>query len=130
MDAAIYWGRLDFKFENTSPYPIKIEASVSDGDVHILLRGMEWKDYTVELSYEILEEIPWEVQERYVYDDKYETGDTIVSPYTGYLIATYKKLYDLDGTLLETERIAYSRYSKRDKVVAVRAWNDPADPDD
>ena len=37
---------------------------------------------------------------------------------------------DLDGTLLETERIAYSRYSKRDKVVAVRAWNDPADPDD
>lgn len=130
MDAAIYWGRLDFQFENISPYPIKIEASVSDGEVHIILRGMEWKDYTVELSYEILEEVPWEVQQRAVYDDKYETGDTIVSPYTGYLVATYKKLYDLDGNLLETERIAYSRYSKRDKVVAVRVWTDPWDSDD
>lgn len=130
MDAAIYWGSLDFQFENISPYPIKIEASVSDGDVHILLRGMEWKDYTVELSYDVLEEVPWEVEERAVYDDKYETGDTIVTPYTGYLIATYKKLYDLDGNLLETDLIAYSRYAKRNKVVAVRVWTAPTSDDD
>lgn len=122
MDAAIYWNRLDFKFRNTSPYPIKIEATVSDGEVHILLRGREWKDYTVELSYEIMEEIPYEVKERAVYDDSHKTGDVLVSPYTGYLIATYKSLYDFEGKLLETQRIAYSRYSKRDKVVAVRKW--------
>jgi len=130
MDAAIYWGSLDFQFENISPYPIKIEASVSDGDVHILLRGMEWKDYTVELSYEIQEEIPWEVEERAVYDDEYETGDTIVTPYTGYLVATYKKRYDLDGNLLDTEQISYSRYSKRNKVVAVRVWTDTSYSDE
>lgn len=131
MDAAIYWGRLDFQFENISPYPIKIEATVADGDVHILLRGKEWKDYTVKLSYEILEEIPWEVQERAVYDNSYAPGETIVSPYTGYLIATYKTLYDPDGTQLDTERIEYSRYAKRDKVIAVRIWNtEPSDSDD
>ncbi|MBQ4382689.1 MAG: VanW family protein, partial [Oscillospiraceae bacterium] len=31
MDAAIYWGQLDYKFENNSPYPIRIDASVSNG---------------------------------------------------------------------------------------------------
>ena len=119
MDAAIYWGRLDFKFENISPYPIKIEASVSDGDVHILLRGMEWKDYTVKLSSKVLEEIPWETVERVITDGSYDNGKTIVSPYTGYRIDTYKSLYDLEGNFIEKVKVAYSTYRKRDKVVAV-----------
>ena len=130
MDAAIYWNLLDFKFENTSPNPIKIEASVSDGEVHILLRGREWKDYHVDLSYEILDEFPWTTVERYVYDDSYATGDTIVTPYTGYRIATYKKLYDMQGNLLDTIQIAVDRYSKRDKVVAVRRWSQEPDSQD
>ena len=129
MDAAIYWEQLDFKFENVSPYPIKIRASVSDGEVHILLRGREWKDYTVELSYKVLDETPWSTKEQAVYDDSYKTGDVIVSPYTGYLIATYKSLYDLEGNLIETVQIAYSRYAKRDKVVAVRVWSQPPGED-
>ena len=130
MDAAIYWERLDYKFENTSPYPVKIEATVSDGSVHILLRGREWKDYTVKLRYDIMEEIPYETKEQAVYDDSYKTGDVIVSPYTGYLIATYKDIYDLDENLIDTSLIAYSRYSKRDKVIAVRVSQPtPAAPD-
>ena len=59
MDTTIYWGYIDYKFENNSPYPIKIEASVSGGQVHIVLLGTEWKDYTVELSYEVLDTEPW-----------------------------------------------------------------------
>lgn len=129
MDAAIYWKQLDFKFENSSPYPIKIEASVADGEVHIYLRGREWKDYHVDLSFEILDETPWETVEQYVYDDSYATGETIVAPYTGYRIATYKKIYDANGDLLDTEQIAVSRYAKRDKVVAVRRYvQPPTDP--
>ena len=129
MDAAIYWNQLDFQFENTSPYPIKIEAGVSDGEVHILLRGREWKDYTVALSSEVLEETPWTTIKRYVYDNSYETGDTIVTPYTGCRIATYKKRYDQNGELIDTEQIAISRYAKRDKVVAVRRYaTEPSQP--
>ena len=55
MDAAIYWGVQDFKFKNTSPYPLRIDASVSGGKVHITLVGTEWKDYTIEMSFEINE---------------------------------------------------------------------------
>ena len=119
MDAAIYWGSIDYKFENTSPTPIKIEAGVSDGKVHIVLRGREWKNYTVELHYEILEEIPWETVEQIVTDGSYDNGKTIVTPYTGYRISTSKTLKDLDGNVIETVHIANSSYRKRDKVVAV-----------
>lgn len=129
MDAAIYWGQLDFQFENISPYPIKLEASVSDGQVHILLRGKEWKDYTLKLDYEKLEETPWSVEERVVYDDSFQPGEVIVTPYTGYLIATYKYLYDLDGNLIDTVQIAYSRYAKRNKVIALRWFTEPTTPD-
>ena len=119
MDAAIYWGTLDYKFRNNSPYPIKIDASVSDGDVHIILRGTEWKNYSVKLSSKVLEETPWETVEQYVYDGSYKAGETIVTPYTGYRIATYRTVIDAAGNEVETTPIATSRYSKRDKVVAV-----------
>ena len=118
MDAAIYWGRLDYRFKNDSPFPIKIEASVSDGLVHIYLKGTEWRDYTVRLYYEVLEEFPYETTYQYVYDGSYGPGETIVTPYTGYRIATYKTIVGLDGEVRETSRIATSLYNKRDKVIA------------
>lgn len=119
MDATIYWGALDYQFRNNSPYPIKIEADVSDGDVHIYLRGREWKDYSVKLNYEVLEEIPYETHERLVPNDgTYKNGDTVVYPYTGYRVNTYRTVIK-DGEEVETTKIAYSRYSKRDKVIAV-----------
>ena len=119
MDATIYWGALDYQFRNNSPYPIKIEADVSDGDVHVYLRGREWKDYSVKLNYEVLEEIPYETHERLVPNDgSYKNGDTVVYPYTGYRVNTYRTVIR-DGEEVETTKIAYSRYSKRDKVIAV-----------
>lgn len=120
MDATIYWGYLDYKFENTSPYPIKIEASVSGGKVHIILHGTEWKDYTVELSYEVLETEAWKTVEKEVANDgTYYKGEVITTPYTGYKIATYKTTRDREtGKKLETTQITISRYKKRDKVIA------------
>ena len=120
MDATIYWGALDFQFKNSSPSPIRIDATVASGDVHIILRGREWKDYSVKLSYEVLEEIPYETTERLVPNDgTYKNGDTLVSPYTGYRVNTYRTVIDREGNKRETTKIAYSRYSKRDKVIAV-----------
>ena len=120
MDATVYWGYLDYKFENTSPYPIKIEADVSGGKVHMILHGTEWKDYTVKLSYEILEKEPWEVVEKEVPNDgTYYNGQTITSPYTGYKVQTYRTLISREtGKEIETTKLALNHYDKRDKVVA------------
>ena len=127
MDTTIYWGYLDFKFENSSPYPMKIEASVSGGQVHITLLGTEWKDYTVELSYEVLSTDPWkEVQREVPNDGTYYKGEVITTPYTGYKIATYKTTRDkATGKKLETTQIAISRYNRRDKVIAVPTGSKP-----
>ena len=119
MDATIYWGQLDFKFENSSPYPIKIEASVSDGKVHIKLLGTEWKDYTVKLTYDILEKEDWEVVEKDVPNDgTYRKGEVITTPYTGYKVVTYKTCIDKETGEKTTTKIANSNYRKRDKVIA------------
>ena len=120
MDATVYWGYLDYKFENSSPFPIQIEASVSGGKVHIVLHGTEWKDYTVELSYEILETDPWTTVEKEVPNDgTYSKGQVITTPYTGYKVATYKTTHDREtGKKLETTQIGISRYNRRDRVVA------------
>ncbi|MBR6414154.1 MAG: VanW family protein [Oscillospiraceae bacterium] len=129
MDATIFWGYLDYKFENTSPYPIKIQASVHDGQVHIVLLGTEWKDYTVKLSYEVLETEPWkEVKKDVPKDGTYREGEVIDTPYTGYKIATYKTTYDKDGKKLERTQIAISRYKKRDKTIAHLVDNLPTEP--
>lgn len=131
MDATIYWGSHDYKFENNSPYPIKIEASVHDGKVHIILYGTEWKDYTVKLSYDVLEKEDWkEVRKDVLKDGTYYEGEVISTPYTGYKVATYRTTYDKDGNKIETTKIATSRYSKRDKVIAhlVDHLPDPNNP--
>lgn len=39
MDATIYWGSLDYKFVNSTDHPMRIDASVSGGYVHIKLVG-------------------------------------------------------------------------------------------
>ena len=44
MDATIYWGSLDYKFVNSTDHPLRIDASVSGGYVHIKLMGTTPKD--------------------------------------------------------------------------------------
>ena len=44
MDATIYWGSLDYKFVNSTDHPMRIDASVSGGYVHIKLVGTAPKD--------------------------------------------------------------------------------------
>ena len=39
MDATVYWGSIDYKFKNNTEKPIRIDASVSGGYVHIKLMG-------------------------------------------------------------------------------------------
>lgn len=62
QDATVYWGQQDFKFKNSTDYPLRIDASVSGGYVHIALVGTKdaEADYDhVTLSYSVLATKPW-----------------------------------------------------------------------
>ena len=120
MDATVQWGYLDFQFRNNTDYPIRIAASVHDGYVDIALIGTDTKDYYVEMDYVVLEEIPWQTVEKVITDGSYQSGQVITTPYTGYVVETYRYKYDKEtDQLISKEYVAASDYDKRDREIAV-----------
>ena len=53
LDATVNWGGPDFRFRNSTHFPIKIAAEVSDGYVKIAILGTEERDYYVEMETEV-----------------------------------------------------------------------------
>ena len=132
MDATVSWGGPEFRFKNNTEYPIRIDAEASGGRVTVSLIGTDTKDYYVKMEYEILDVDPYETVEQDLPSDNpdgYQDGDVIITPYTGYKIATYRCKYDKDtNELLSREREAVSIYSRRDKTICKIV--DPALPSD
>ncbi len=126
MDATIYWGALDFRFRNNTPFPMRIDASVYDGYVFIDLVGTETRDYTVKLDYSVIAEDPAEDKTIYIHPDmkdyskfkNYKHGETIQTAYDGYKVKAYMYKYDLNGNHLSTTLINTSNYDRRDKEIA------------
>lgn len=121
MDATIYWDSLDFAFRNSSNHPVRIDASASDGYIHIRLMGTDDKDYYVKMEFEIVSTYDWKTTYKDMEPDNaqgYEDGDTITYPVTGYYVETFKCRYDKEtGELISRKYEAGSDYDHRDKVV-------------
>ena len=121
MDAAISWGSLDFRFQNTSDYPIRIEATADGGDTTIVFYGTDLKDYYVKIEYEVLDTNSYNLSYK-TYPannaEGYKNGDYVVEPYTGYDVKTYRCKYSKEtNALLSRDFEASSKYRKRDGVI-------------
>ena len=134
-DATVSWGGPEFSFRNTTNYPIRIEAEVSDGYVKVQLLGTDEKDYYIEIEYEILSYKSYEtVYEEYAPDNSegYEDGEVIQTPYTGCNVQTYKCKYDKETKkLISREKDQYSSYKSRDQIIAkvTEETEPPTEPD-
>ena len=119
MDATVSWGGPEFKFRNTTNYPIRIDAEADGGSVTITLMGTDEKDYYVEMEYEILSTTDYKTVVKEVSAGSgHRDGEVATTPYTGYTVQTYKCKYNKEtDELISREKEAYSVYSKRDKVV-------------
>ena len=123
MDATVSWGSLDYKFKNNTDYPIRIEAWVSGGQVHVKLIGTDTKDYYVKMTYETVDG-PIEgkvVYEDYKWDNKegYKDGEVLQTAYTGRTVKSYRQKFDKEtDKLISSEYEATSRYKSRDKIIA------------
>ena len=132
MDATVSWGSLDYKFKNNTDYPIRIEASVSGGQVHVKLIGTDTKDYYVKMTYETVEG-PIEgktVYEDYKWNNKegYYDGEVLQTAYTGRTVKTYRVKYSkATDEKISSAYEATSRYKSRDKIVA-RVEPKPTEP--
>ena len=121
MDSTISWGSIDFRFQNNSAYPIRIEATAKDGDTTITFYGTDLKDYYVKMEYDVLNTESYALSYKaYPADNPegYKNGDYIVEPYTGYEVKTYRCKYSKEtDALLSKELEASSKYRKRDGII-------------
>ncbi len=129
MDATVSWYGPDFQFRNTSNYPIRIEAEVSDGMMKFWILGTEERSYYVELEYEITRYIsPPEYYRNVAPDSGYKDGEVIESGTTGYHVKTYKCKYDrVTHKLISRDFITLSSYMTEDRIIA-RVVGEPTEP--
>ena len=113
-DATVYWGAVDFKFKNTNSTPIKINASVSGGYVDISFVGTKEHDYSITMTSQLVETIPYEEVETVDPTKPVGYREQTQAPHTGYIYWSYKNYYNANGGFMKTEKCAISEYTKYD----------------
>lgn len=123
MDATVYYGSLDFKFENDTEYPIKIVTSLSGRRLTVKIYGTKTDDITVKMTSQRLSTTPYEVVYRTDSSIPVGTRKEEVTPYTGRKVNTYRNLYDGSGKLISSTLESTNTYRKRDLIYLIN----PAD---
>ena len=120
LDATVSWGGPDFRFRNNRNYPIRIVKDTSGKKLKVYIYGLKTDDdCTVVLDPRYISSVPYKTT--YQNDASLATGETrvISSGSNGCKTATYKYVYDKNGTLISSECISRDTYSPHNKVVAV-----------
>ena len=120
LDATVSWGGPDFRFRNNRNYPIRIVTDTSGKKLKVYIYGLKTDDdCTVVLDPRYISSVPYKTT--YQNDASLATGETrvISSGSNGCKTATYKYVYDKNGTLISSECISRDTYSPHTKVVAV-----------
>ena len=117
MDATVSWGGPDYKFTNSTDYPIKIVTEYAGDYLTVKLLGTNVTGITAKMTNEKLSTTDFEV----VYEDDPTlapgTEEVKTTPYTGSRWKTYRHLYDANGNLISTSYEDTSDYKARNKVI-------------
>ena len=140
MDATIYWPSLDYKFKNSTDMPLRVDASVSGGYVHIKLRGV----YASSTAWKTVAEINGKKTEITIAKgagvdangkaidlavdaagNKYILGSVTESEYTGYTINAYRDFIAADGSTMRSELLHTDQFKHRDRCYSVTPYTEP-----
>ena len=129
MDATVSWGSPDLKFKNTTEFPVKIQAEVSDGYVKMQLLGTDTRDYYVKMEYEITgTSEPETVYEEHKPGEGYTNGQVLQSGKSAVYVKSYKLKYDKEtGNLISKDFETRSHYQSKNEIV-VRIIKDETKP--
>ena len=157
MDATIYWPSLDFKFKNSTDMPLRIDASVSGGYVHIKLVGTKQEHdydhiklrgvYASSTAWKTVAEVDGKKVEITIAKgagvdangnaidlavdangNKYVLGSIIEGEYTGYTINAYRDFIAADGSTIRSELLHTDQFKHRDRCYSVTPYVEP-EPD-
>lgn len=122
LDATVSWGGPDFQFRNSTNFPIKLVAEVSDGYVKVSILGTDKRSYYIKMeSVVTATHRPETKYEDFEFNNAkgYEDGDVIRKGVTGYSVKTYKLKYDKQtDSLISRDFVANTRYKTIDQVIA------------
>lgn len=116
-DATVAYGSIDFKFENSRKYPIKIVCDVEDGIARIDIYGIkEEQEYEVVIQTKVTSSVPFTT--KYIEDSTIESGKEIVkqSGMNGCTSETYRILKK-NGAVVSTELLSKDTYNPMQRVV-------------
>jgi vancomycin resistance protein YoaR len=118
-DATVNWGTVDFKFKNDTDYPIKVEAFMKDGYLNIMLYGTKVNENYVKI--ESVKISSTEIKTVEKEDPTIAPGTTKVDQdgHTGYVVDTYKYIYDKDGNVLSKTFLRRNNYKMQEKIILV-----------
>ena len=120
LDATVSWGGPDFKFTNNRDYPIRIVCDTSNKILNVYIYGLKRDtDYKVVLDAQYVSTVNYKTV--YQKDSSLKSGQSkvIQSGSNGCKTATYKYLYDANGTLVSSECISRDTYNPHNKIIAV-----------
>ena len=157
MDATIYWGSLDYKFVNSTDHPMRIDASVSGGYVHIKLVGTAPKDKGYDhivLRHEVVATVQPKMEidgDKTIITDagtaldengntvnivvdkdgnKYIKGDMVQYSYVGKTVMAYRDYVDANGTVIKTETLHKDTYQARNTSYKCTPYVEPEVPEE
>jgi len=122
MDATVFFGSLDFRFENSTNYPIMIDTeSYDSGGKRYLKVRIYGTNETGRYAVPERIQSDWvEPGKSYLADASVKRGtlvlDTKQNAYTGRKAQVYRYVYEADGTLVEKQDMGVSRYKARDHL--------------
>lgn len=116
-DATVVYGLIDFKFINTSKYPIKILAASKDNWITITIKGTVTEKKTVKFEKKVLSTRPF--TERIVKDNSLKAGTRkiVQAGQEGITMEVYRLVYDANGKLLRREFENKTTYSPLVQIV-------------
>lgn len=131
MDATVYYGSTDFRFKNSTDYPIKIVCEMTNQNGVRRLLAQIWGTNPEGIYAEPKSTVYDVVRPttQYKADESIPRGttqvDTKQNAYTGRSASTVRYIYDRDGNLLESQQMGGSVYRMRPRTVLYN----PADGD-
>ena len=116
-DATVSWNGPDYAFANNTAYPIKIVSAWNNNNLTMTILGTKVDDTYVKMESYTRSSTPYQVEYRYNEALVGQEDVTIQTAYTGYLVETYRCVYDGNDNLLSRTYEAKSNYDKRDAII-------------
>lgn len=119
VDATVNWGSVDFKFKNNTDYPVQIEAHYKDGYLTVRLHGTKENTNYIKIESIVISTTDFKTVKQEDPSIAPGTSKEDTSGHKGYVVDTYKYVYDAAGHVLSKTFIARSTYKVQNKVILV-----------